>query len=214
MIITELDKAWCKAATDKLIHQGKLKRQPCEICGARDTLVRHIDYSDPEHIKWLCKRHKSEESLSALQESLLRYGLLAYHRRPLDIACQLPDVAGFTLKAMMMDFEDRRERASRRAAAGLSLAPLIKRGLLECPSRGSWRLTPAGFKVARRLYPDIKPPSKRQLAHNIALRKALARLEDRLRPGKRAKESQSGILSSGHIEVAALEITMISPPGR
>jgi hypothetical protein len=214
MIITELDKAWCRAATAKLIRQGKLKRQPCEVCAARDTLVHHIDYSDPEHIKWLCKRHKSEESLSALQESLLRYGLLAYHRRPLDIACQLPDVAGFTLKAMMMDFEDRRERASRRAAAGLSLAPLIKRGLLECPSRGSWRLTPAGFKVARRLYPDIKPPSKRQLAHNIALRKALARLEDRLRPGKRAKESQSGILSSGHIEVAALEITMISPPGR
>ena len=214
MINSQLDKSWCRAATAKLSRQGKLKRQPCTVCGARETLVHYIDYSNLEHIKWLCKRHKSEESLSALQQSLLRYGLLAYHRRPLDIACQLPDVAGFTLKAMMMDFEDRRERASRRAAAGLSLARLIKRGLLECPSRGSWRLTPAGFRVARRLYPDIKPPSKRQLAHNIALRKALARLEDRLRPGKRAKESQSGILSSGHIEVAALEITMISPPGR
>jgi hypothetical protein len=178
MINSQLDKSWCRAATAKLIRQGKLKRQPCTVCGARETLVHYIDYSNLEHIKWLCKRHKSEESISALQRSLLRYGLLAYHRRPLDIACRLPDVGGFTLRAMMMDFEDRRERASRRAAAGLSIARLIKRGLLECPSRGSWRLTPAGLKVARRLNPQCKPPTKRELARNIALRKAISAWED------------------------------------
>jgi hypothetical protein len=122
MVITELDKAWVRAATAKLIRQGKLKRQPCEICGARKTLVHHIDYGDPEHIKWLCKRHKSEARISDLQRSLLRDGLLAYYRRPLDIACQLPDVGCFRLKAIMMDFEDRRVSASRRAATGLSIA--------------------------------------------------------------------------------------------
>ena len=122
MIITELDKTWCRAATAKLIRQGKLKRQPCAVCGARETLVHHIDYSDPEHIKWLCKRYKSEAHMSGLQRSLLTDGLLAYYRRPLDIAYQLSDVGCFRLKAIMMDFEDRRVSASRRAATGLSIA--------------------------------------------------------------------------------------------
>jgi hypothetical protein len=178
MIITELDKAWCRAATAKLIRQGKLKRRPCEICGARETLVHHADYSDPEHIKWLCKRHKSEEGIALLQRSLLRYGLMVHYRTPLDLACGLPDVGCFSLKAMMMDFEDRRVRASRRAAAGLSIARLIKRGLLERCSRASWRLTPTGLKVARRLNPQCKPPTKRELARNIALRKAISAWED------------------------------------
>ena len=205
MIITELDKTWCRAATAKLIRQGKLKRQPCAVCGARETLVHHIDYSDPERIKWLGKRHKSEESMSALQRSLLRFGLIAYHRRPLDIACQLPDVGCFALKAMMMDFEDRRQRASRRAAAGLSIARLIKRGVLERCSRASWRLTPTGLKVARRLNPQCKPPTKRELARNIALRKAIQSWED-AHPslaGKRRRRTKACPLAP--ISIADLE---------
>ena len=178
MIITELDKAWCRAATAKLIRQGKLKRRPCEICGARETLVHHADYSDPEHIKWLCKRHKSEEGLSALQRTLLRYGLMAHYCTSLDLACRLPDVGSFRLQALMMEYEDPRVRASRRAAAGLSIARLIKRGLLECPRPGRWRLTPTGLKAARRLNPQCKPPTKRELARNIALREAISAWED------------------------------------
>jgi hypothetical protein len=178
VIITELDKVWVRAATAKLIRQGRLKRRPCEICGARETLVHHIDYSDPEHIKWLCKRHKSEEQLSPLQRSLLKRGLSAWHTKALGIACQLSDPDSFKLGSLITDFEDRRERASRRAAAGLSVERLIKRGLLERCARGSWRLTPTGLRLARRLYPELKPPTKRQLAHSIALRKALSACQD------------------------------------
>jgi hypothetical protein len=179
MIITELDKSWCRAATARLIRQGKLKRQPCEVCGARETLVHHLDYSDPERVTWLCKRHKGQESLSALQRSLLKRGLLAnYYQRPLAVACHLPHPGCFKLGTLITDFEDRRERASRRAAAGLSIARLIKRGLLECCARGRWRLTPAGLKVAWRLNPDFKRPTKRELARNIALRKAIQIWED------------------------------------
>ena len=188
MIITELDKAWCRAATAKLIRQGKLKRRPCEICGARETLVHHADYSDPEHIKWLCKRHKSEEGLSALQRTLLRYGLMAHYCTSLDLACRLPDVGSFRLQALMMEYEDPRVRASRRAAAGLSIARLIKRGLLECPRPGRWRLTP-----------ENKPPTKRELARHIALRKALSGLRDRLRPRKRAKRRERAKISIGDL---------------
>jgi hypothetical protein len=152
MIITELDKAWCRAATAKLLRQGKMKRQPCEVCGARETLVHHIDYSDPEHIRWLCKCHKSEESLSALQRSLLERGLVAcYYQRPLAVACHLPHPGSFKLGSLITDFEDRRVRASRRAAAGLSIVRLIKRGLLERCGYGQYRLTRAGVQTARRL---------------------------------------------------------------
>jgi hypothetical protein len=179
MIVAELDKDWCRAATANLIRRGKLKRQPCEICGARKTFVHHIDYSDPEHIKWLCKRHKSEESMSLLQRSFLKKGLVAYYyQRPLAVACRLPHPGCFKLGSLITDFEDRRVRASRRAAAGLSIARLIKRGLLERCARGRWRLTPAGLRVAWWLNPDFKPPTKRELARNIALRKTIQIWED------------------------------------
>lgn len=117
MVITELEKAWVRAATAKLIRQGKLKQQPCEVCGARETRWHHIDHTGPERIRWFCKRHKAEQSMSALQRSLLRHGLWAYYRTPSDIAGQSPDPGCFGLKTMMSDFSDRRERATRRAAA-------------------------------------------------------------------------------------------------
>jgi hypothetical protein len=200
MIITELDKSWCRAATAKLLRHGKLKRQPCEVCGARETLVHHIDYSNPEHIRWLCKLHKSQENLSPLQRSLLRRGLLAYHYRSLDSGL----AGSFKLGSLITKFEDRSERAARRAAAGLSLKRLDKRGLLEHCARGSWRLTHSGVALARRLYPECKPPTKAELARDTALSKTLSELRQRLAPRKRAKrpvvESQSGILSSGQIK--------------
>jgi hypothetical protein len=51
------------------------------------------------------------------------------------------DPGSFALKSMMRQFEKGRVRACARAAAGLSIARLIRRGLLECCARGRWRLT-------------------------------------------------------------------------
>jgi hypothetical protein len=93
----------------------------------------------------------------------------------------------------MKQFKDRRVRASRRAAAGLSIARLIKRGLLERCSRGRWRLTAEGLPAARRLCPDFKLPTKRKLAGNIALRQAIQSLEND-RPaffGKRRRRTKT-----------------------
>jgi hypothetical protein len=127
---------------------------------------------------------------------------MAYYRTPLDLACQLDDPGCFGLKAMITDSEDRRERASRRAAAGVSIARLIKRGLLEWRVRGTWRLTPAGLKVARRLYPDLRHPTRRELARHIALRKAIAVWEDAhpTLAGKRRRRPKLGARPPG-IEV-------------
>ncbi len=186
MIITPLDKEWARAETKKLIRQGKLKPKPCEICSAPNAKVYHLDYNNPRRVVWLCVDHHkgarkpqpADERLSALQRRLLRYGLMAHYRAPLDLACGLEEPGCFGLKGLMTDFEDRRERASRRSAAGLSIARLTRRGLLERCARGSWRLTLSGFKVARRLNPQSKPPTKQELARNIALRKAIQSWED------------------------------------
>jgi hypothetical protein len=74
VIITELDKAWVRAATAKLIRQGKLKRRPCEICGARETLVHHIDYTGPEHIKWSANATKAKNNYHPSNARCLREG--------------------------------------------------------------------------------------------------------------------------------------------
>jgi hypothetical protein len=60
--------------------------------------------------------------MSLLQKSLLKEGLWAYYRTPLDKACQLDNPGCFGLKTMMTDFEDRRVRAS----------PACGRGALHC----------------------------------------------------------------------------------
>jgi hypothetical protein len=114
---------------------------------------------------------------------------LAYYRTPLDLACQLDDPGCFGLKAMITDSEDRRERASRRAAAGLSIARLVARGLLEHCARGRWRLTPAGVELAAALHPEVQPLSerelKRRLAQDASLREALSGLRKRTRRRER-----------------------------
>lgn len=39
------------------VRRGKLKREPCEICGAPAEMNRR-DYSRPLDIRWLCRRHR------------------------------------------------------------------------------------------------------------------------------------------------------------
>src|SRR5690348_14372188 len=135
MVITPLDKAWVRAETRKLIREGKVRLSSCEICGTRKAEIHHLDYADPSRVIWLCQRHHREAHLSPLQRSLLKDGLFShYYTRPLQLALRLPEPGCFGLKELMTEFKDRRERACRRAAAGLSIPRLIKRGLLECCS--------------------------------------------------------------------------------
>jgi hypothetical protein len=92
--------------------------------------------------EWL---QSQTRKLSALQRKLLREALRRSRRRDGEV-----EPGSFGVQSMMSQIEDGQVRARKRAAAGLSIARLIKRGLLErCCTRGRWRLTETGIEVAK-----------------------------------------------------------------
>ena len=42
------------------IARGKIKKQPCEVCGLELTEAHHDDYNKPMEVRWLCNRHHHE----------------------------------------------------------------------------------------------------------------------------------------------------------
>lgn len=45
-----------RAYANVYLRRGKLKRLPCEVCGAW-AQMHHDDYSKPLEVRWLCRRH-------------------------------------------------------------------------------------------------------------------------------------------------------------
>lgn len=43
------------------IKYGRLKQQPCELCGIPQTQAHHDDYSQPLKVRWLCEKHHRAE---------------------------------------------------------------------------------------------------------------------------------------------------------
>lgn len=39
------------------VQAGKIKRLPCEVCGADKAHGHHDDYSKPLDVRWLCRKH-------------------------------------------------------------------------------------------------------------------------------------------------------------
>ena len=46
--------------TGNALCSGRLSRQPCEKCGDHAAEAHHDDYSRPDAVRWLCKRHHVE----------------------------------------------------------------------------------------------------------------------------------------------------------
>lgn len=42
------------------IRDGRLLKQPCEVCGSKEVHAHHRDYSRPLEVMWLCPEHHSE----------------------------------------------------------------------------------------------------------------------------------------------------------
>lgn len=52
-------------AVNNAIRDGKLVRQPCQVCG-RKAHAHHPDYSKPLEVEWLCPLHHSREHADVL----------------------------------------------------------------------------------------------------------------------------------------------------
>jgi hypothetical protein len=126
---------------------------------------------------WKSVKRNKLSALSALQKKLLEKGLRAYFGLVIDLALKNENLGCFGLREgkdtdpetmRQVAITDHRARAARRAAAGLAVVRLVRRGLVESVSRGHWRLTLRGFKVAKALYPELKPPTKKEVAGQIS----------------------------------------------
>ena len=43
--------------TRQAIKDGRLVKQPCEVCGSINVQCHHEDYSNPLNVIWLCPKH-------------------------------------------------------------------------------------------------------------------------------------------------------------
>jgi len=55
------------------IKTGKLKKQPCEVCGNKKAEKHHEDYSKPLEVKWLCHKHHMEFHRNKALDGLMTY---------------------------------------------------------------------------------------------------------------------------------------------
>lgn len=42
------------------LRRGKIKRQPCQVCGRVQSQPHHKDYSKPLEVIWLCSDHHQQ----------------------------------------------------------------------------------------------------------------------------------------------------------
>jgi hypothetical protein len=47
-------------AVGNAIRDGRMTRQPCEVCGQEKAQAHHDDYSKPLDVRWLCTTHHAE----------------------------------------------------------------------------------------------------------------------------------------------------------
>lgn len=56
------EKYKARNAVNNAVRDGRLKKLPCEICGAAEKVqAHHHDYLKPLDVIWLCTRHHGEE---------------------------------------------------------------------------------------------------------------------------------------------------------
>ena len=51
------DKYKAHNAVSNAIRDDRLRKEPCEVCGAKNVHGHHDDYSKPLEVRWLCPVH-------------------------------------------------------------------------------------------------------------------------------------------------------------
>jgi len=54
------DRYRARDAVSNAVRDGRLVRQPCEVCGEVKAHGHHDDYSKPLDVRWLCRKHHLE----------------------------------------------------------------------------------------------------------------------------------------------------------
>lgn len=54
------EKNFARVSVNNAIRDGRLFKQPCEVCGDPDSEGHHDDYSKPLDVRWLCDAHHKE----------------------------------------------------------------------------------------------------------------------------------------------------------
>ena len=49
-----------RTAVGNAIRDGRLKREPCEVCGDERVHGHHDDYDKPLEVRWLCPAHHNQ----------------------------------------------------------------------------------------------------------------------------------------------------------
>lgn len=55
------EKRAAQIAVGNAVRDGKLVKQPCEICGEKRVHGHHDDYAKPLEVIWLCPQHHADE---------------------------------------------------------------------------------------------------------------------------------------------------------
>jgi len=62
----------CRSYAHVYRDRGKLKMQPCLVCGSLDVEMHHPDYDKPLQVVWFCRQHHLElhRGTIAVEQSL------------------------------------------------------------------------------------------------------------------------------------------------
>ena len=56
-----VEKEKARRAINHALADGKMKKEPCEVCGSTQRIHgHHDDYSKPYEVTWLCPKHHGE----------------------------------------------------------------------------------------------------------------------------------------------------------
>ena len=48
-------KSNCRAYANTYLSRGKIKKEPCCLCGSKDAQMHHPDYDKPLWVVWMCR---------------------------------------------------------------------------------------------------------------------------------------------------------------
>lgn len=51
------EKIRARELLSRAVKRGEIKKEPCIICGDKNSEAHHDNYCNPLKIKWLCKKH-------------------------------------------------------------------------------------------------------------------------------------------------------------